>query len=484
MKNLLQAWYDISVRKKILLSVGSVMVVTWALVCVVLVQQRHFSSESSIIMNDYIEITSFLDAFSAENVCLEVYMRETSPESAEEDYESATNETNRCLGELAPDLSVDRREEYVLKRAINNAMSYYRISQERLLDIEEGADNIPQYLSMKTQATYIDGYTRELLYIRMEQGDQQWQEIVKANDISTKMFSGLLILGTCLILFILWFLAHSVLAPLTELGHAANQISDGQYDAPPLPVRGKDEMGRMAASFNLMQREIRKTVRALEEKAELEKNLREKEVEAAQMQRALQEGRFAQLQSQINPHFLFNTLSTIAALAREEGAKLSEDLILRLSSFFRYSLESNEKLVALGQEVLLLRDYMELQETRYGERIRMEIKSDPTLEHIIVPKFILQPLVENAILHGLRARTSGGHIRVSIRKRGSGAVIYVTDNGCGFDTKVRSAGGKHNSVGLDNIAERMALNNGRLDLFSILGLGTCARIIIERDETI
>ena len=256
MKNLLQAWYDISVRKKILLSVGSVMVVTWALVCVVLVQQRHFSSESSIIMNDYIEITSFLDAFSAENVCLEVYMRETSPESAEEDYEAATNETNRCLGELAPDLSVDRREEYVLKRAINNAMSYYRISQERLLDIEEGADNIPQYLSMKTQATYIDGYTRELLYIRMEQGDQQWQEIVKANDISTKMFSGLLILGTCLILFVLWFLAHSVLAPLTELGHAANQISDGQYDAPPLPVRGKDEMGRMAASFNLMQREI------------------------------------------------------------------------------------------------------------------------------------------------------------------------------------------------------------------------------------
>ena len=96
----------------------------------------------------------------------------------------------------------------------------------------------------------------------------------------------------------------------------------------------------------------------------------------------------------------------------------------------------------------------------------------------------MQPLVENAILHGLRARTSGGHIRVSIRKRGSGAVIYVTDNGCGFDTKVRSAGGKHNSVSLDNIAERMALNNGRLDLFSILGLGTCARIIIERDETI
>ena len=484
MKNLVQSWNDISVRKKILLAVGSIMVITWALVCVVLVQQRHFSSESSIIMNDYLEITSFLDAFSAENVCLEVYMRETSPESAEEEYQSAADETDDCLLELVPNLTVDRREEYVLKRAISNAMSYYRRSREQLLSMERGADRIPQYLSMKTQATYIDGYTRELLYIRMEQGDLQWKEIVAANTISTKMFSGLLVLGTCLILFVLWLLAHSVLAPLAELGNAANQISDGQYDAPPLQVRGKDEMGRVAASFNLMQREIRKTVRTLEEKAELEKNLREKEAETAQMQRALQEGRFAQLQSQINPHFLFNTLSTIAALAREEGAKLSEDLILRLSSFFRYSLESNEKLVELGQEVLLLRDYMELQETRYGERIRMEIQSDPELEHMVVPKFILQPLVENAILHGLRARTSGGHIRVSIKKRGGGVVIYVTDNGCGFDTKVRRTDGKHKSVGLDNIAERMALNNGCLDLFSIRGLGTCARITLGKECTV
>lgn len=484
MRRLVQTWNDISIRKKIVLMVGSIMAATWFLICVVVMQLRHFSQESSIIMNDYMEITSFLNAFSAENVCLEVYMRENPPDSAQDEYQNATQETDRCLKELVPDLSIDRQQEYVLKRAINNAMAYYRYSQRILLSIAEGEDNISQYLSMKTQAAYIDGYTRELLYSRMEQGDLQWKEIVDANTISTKMFSGLLVMGTCLMLFVLWLLAHSVLAPLAELGNAANQISDGQYDAPPLQVRGKDEMGRVAASFNLMQREIRKTVRTLEEKAELEKNLREKEAETAQMQRALQESRFAQLQSQINPHFLFNTLSTIAALAREEGAKLSEDLILRLSSFFRYSLESNEKLVELGQEVLLLRDYMELQAARYGERIRMEIQSDPKLEHIVVPKFILQPLVENAILHGLRARTSGGHIRVSIKKRSGDVVIYVTDNGCGFDTKVRHTDGTHKSVGLDNIAERMALNNGRLDLFSIRGLGTCARITIGKDSSV
>ena len=483
MKKLIQAWADISIRKKIILMVGSILAATWFLICVVVSQQRQFSEESSIIMNDYIEITSFLNAFSAENVCLEVYMRENAPNTAQEDYLYATEETNRCLRALKPDLSIDRQQEYVLKRAINNAMSYYRFSQEVLLAMAEDEDTIPQYLSMKTQAAYIDDYTRELLYSRMEQGDSQWQEIAVAHEFSTRVSGGLLVIGTALMVFIIWLLVHSVLAPLAELGRAANQISAGQYDAPPLKIRGKDEVGRLAASFNLMQREVRNTVHALEEKAELEKDLREKEVEAVEMQRALQEGRFAQLQSQINPHFLFNTLSTISALAREEGAPMSEELIIRLSNFFRYSLESNEKLVTLKQEIQLLRDYMELQETRYGERIRMEIVSDPELEHIIVPKFILQPLVENAILHGLREKAAGGHLRVSVRKRRAGVVIYVTDNGCGFDTKVRRKEDGHKSVGLDNIAERMALNNGRLDVFSIRGLGTCARITIGKEAS-
>lgn len=162
---------------------------------------------------------------------------------------------------------------------------------------------------------------------------------------------------------VLLIFTRSILEPLTELGRAADRIGNGQYDAPPLAVCGSDELGRTARSFNLMQTEIRRTIHALEKQSEMEKHLLEKEVEAAQMQRTLQEGRFAQLQSQINPHFLFNTLSTIAALAREEGAPLSEDLILRLSSFFRYSLESDEKMVPLGREIQLLQDYMELQET-------------------------------------------------------------------------------------------------------------------------
>ena len=136
--------------------------------------------------------------------------------------------------------------------------------------------------------------------------------------------------------------------------------------------------------------------------------------------------------------------------------------------------------MTLGREIQLLRDYMELQETRYGERITMEIQEDTELSDILVPKFILQPLVENAILHGLRER--GGQVRVRTFRGRKGVAIMVTDNGCGFDpAQSRETLGRH-SVGLSNIRERMELSGGQLDVFSRPGMGTCVRLIVREGE--
>lgn len=480
MKKLLQKWRDVSIKTKSSILVGIMIASMWALVAYEMMQFRDFSRKSDVIMNDYIEITGFMDAFSEENVWLEAYIRPAL--DVDRNYRLAGEETDRRMELLRPDLAADRREEYVLKRAICNAMEHYRETQVVFLNTGRSGDAfIQRYLSLKSQAAYIDGYTRELLNSCMERGGEQWQEIETASNLNSRRFSGFLVGATVLMIVILLILTRSVLRPLEDLGGAADHISAGRYDAPPLEARGNDELGRAARSFNLMQTEIRRTIHALEKQAEMEKSLLEKEVEAAQMQHKLQEGRFAQLQSQINPHFLFNTLSTIAALAREEGAPLSEDLVLRLSSFFRYSLESDEKVVPLGREIQLLRDYMELQETRYGDRITMEVRSDPALEDVPVPKFILQPLVENAILHGLRQCTEGGCIRVrSRRDRTGNIVITVTDNGCGFDTSRlgAAADGERRSVGLKNIAERMEYSGGRLDVCSVPGVGTCARITV------
>lgn len=481
MNRLRQKWYAISIRAKVILLAGVVLAALWTLVAMVMIQLRSFSGRSSIIMEEYMDITGFMDAFSAENVCLEAYTRTIQPPEARRDYLASIRETDRLLRELRPNAKEDQQSEYALKRAIHNAMEHYRQSQSVLLEVEEPWEMIESYLSLRSQAAYIDGYSRDLLHGRMVQGGGQWREIAAANAASGRRFTLVLAVDTALMILVLLVFTRSILKPLTDLDRAAGEIGQGRYDAPPLAVHGDDEIGRTARSFNLMQTEIRRTIHALEREAEMEKSLREKEAEAALMQRSLQERRFAQLQSQVNPHFLFNTLNTIAALAREESAPLSEELILRLSRFFRYSLESDEKLVPLGREIRLLRDYMELQETRYGDRITMEIHEDPALDGIPVPKFILQPLVENSILHGLRARNAGGQIRVRTYRGRRGMTVMVSDNGCGFNPRQTGPGG-HRSVGLDNIRERMELSGGRLDVFSRPGLGTAVRIIIGEED--
>ena len=289
MKRLLQKWRDVSIKTKSSILVGIMIASMWALVAYEMMQFRDFSRKSDVIMNDYIEITGFMDAFSEENVWLEAYIRPAL--DVDRNYRLAGEETDRRMELLRPDLAADRREEYVLKRAICNAMEHYRETQVVFLNTGRSGDAfIQRYLSLKSQAAYIDGYTRELLNSCMERGGEQWQEIETANNLNSRRFSGFLVGATVLMIVILLILTRSVLRPLEDLGGAADHISAGRYDAPPLEARGNDELGRAARSFNLMQTEIRRTIHALEKQAEMEKSLLEKEVEAAQMQHKLQEG--------------------------------------------------------------------------------------------------------------------------------------------------------------------------------------------------
>lgn len=475
MRRLINWWSDLSIRLKFLFIVSVMLVAAWSLVFLVMYRFRQSNNVSNRIMHDYLEITDFMDSFSAENVALETYIRPYA-ENGRQLYTDAIARTDSYLPQLTPHIASDPRSEYVLKRAVCNAMSYFRVSQQLLLDLKDHDEIINQYLYLKKQAAYIDSYARDLLHIRTVQGAEKWQQIAEVNQRSARQFVMILVVSTLMVLLSLLLFIRSILRPIAELGRAADRISARQYDAPPLTVQGHDELGRTARSFNLMQEDIRVTIQALEKQSKIEKNLLEREVEAEQMQRRLQEGRFALLQSQINPHFLFNILSTIAALAREEGAMLTEDLILRLSRFFRYSLESEDRIVPLSREIQLLRDYMKLQESRYGSRICFEVFSDPELEQLLVPKFILQPLVENAILHGLKERKSGGIIRVRTWLRKGVPTITCTDNGKGYDTHAPLPDGPRRSIGLDNISERMELSGGKLEMFSILGIGTQARI--------
>ena len=160
--------------------------------------------------------------------------------------------------------------------------------------------------------------------------------------------------------------------------------------------------------------------------------VKEKDVELSRLQEAKAEAEVKMLQSQINPHFLYNALNSIASLAHTDANK-TEKMALSLSDLFRHSINQKEKKVnTLGDELSLVQNYLEIEQIRFGDRLKFSIDVEPDLLKVEIPMFILQPLVENAIKHGISKIEGQGEIILKVSKKDSGILISVQDNGPDF----------------------------------------------------
>ncbi|QCB48383.1 histidine kinase [Hydrogenophaga sp. PAMC20947] len=160
--------------------------------------------------------------------------------------------------------------------------------------------------------------------------------------------------------------------------------------------------------------------------------------------------RLAELQARIRPHFLFNTLNSAIALVRAEPAK-AERLLEDLSELFRYALVDSNEAVPLSQELDLARHYLAIESVRFGARLRIEWSIDPTAAEARLPPLILQPLVENAVKHGVEPSETGAVVRISTHRRGSVVVIKVTN------TVPAGTGAPGHGLALDNVRQRLNL---------------------------
>jgi LytS/YehU family sensor histidine kinase len=201
----------------------------------------------------------------------------------------------------------------------------------------------------------------------------------------------------------------------------------------------------LGARFVAMQRE-REQARSTAE---------EMERAAAAGQRLVLEARLQSLQAKINPHFLFNTLNTISGLIIEDPAR-AETLVVRLSALFRHALKASEcEKIPLTQEIEMLRQYLEIECARFAPRLRYDIEVRGAIEGISIPGLTLQPLVENAIKHGLRPKRGPGHMSILAEVNAGRCRIVVRDDGVGLDPK-RVASGH----GLASVRERLRLAYG------------------------
>jgi len=209
------------------------------------------------------------------------------------------------------------------------------------------------------------------------------------------------------------------------------------------------------------------------------------ELRRERLERQFSEARLNALRMQLDPHFLFNALNTISSQL-ERDPRLAREMIEHLGDLLRLSLDSKDRQeVPLAEEMAFLAHYLAIQKIRFGDNLRVEIRVDPEVKYASVPSLFVQPLVENAIRHGISRRASGGKITVSAGKAGDQLEIRVLDDGVGLPPgwELETSSG----LGLSVTRERIAgLHNG-LSHFSVLNRaegGTEVRIVLPLKLTL
>ena len=355
------------------------------------------------------------------------------------------------------------------REAARRAIREYRQQDEGYYFTLEYADRV---------RGYIDLYLERLFQIQLNRGRREYRSALSRQESIRWWTSlGILLVGGALSLFALLF-SRSVTHPLERLVRRAHALASGDFDQPALDIPESEELREVALAFNAMSAGIRTLVGDLKDKHELERRLHQQELSNVSMERLLREAQLVALQSQVNPHFLFNTLNSIARTARLEGARGSETLIRELATVLRYVLRNPRRSVALDEELRVVRDYLALQQVRFGDRLDVDIDADPTTEGAQIPPLILQPLVENAIHYGIEPRPEGGTVWVHAREEGEHGrmTIEIGDNGVGMDATTvdhllrdepETGGESTKGIGVLNVRARLDLFFGAAQVFSL-----------------
>ena len=207
-------------------------------------------------------------------------------------------------------------------------------------------------------------------------------------------------------------------------------------------------------------------------------NLNEKRLEQQQLR--LNEARLAALSSQINPHFLFNTLNSVASLIRLNPEQ-ARQVVYKLSKILRRLLRQQDNLIPLGEELSFIDDYLAIEMVRFGDKLRFIKEVEPDTLDLLVPSMLLQPLVENSIRHGLASKVDGGTIKVRSRRQGTQLQILVEDDGVGIPESRLARMFEQGGIGVTNVNERLKVLYGdsyRMWIDSRPGEGTSTGIEI------
>ena len=341
---------------------------------------------------------------------------------------------------------------------------------------------------------YINTYIYKLNNLRFKTNSANYQLLLSSMNVLYRLCLIVLIVVYVVGLAVTVLLVRNMIRPLTALSNTAHEVAKGNLDVPQLPIVMDDEVGVVTRSFNQMLESIRENIDQLKESMERQAQMKEREL---MMEAHLKEAQLKFLQAQINPHFLFNSLNAGAQLAMMGDADKTGIFLEKMADFFRYNVRKMEEDAMLWEEIEAVDNYIYILNVRFAGDIVYIREIDEDIENIRIPSMILQPLVENAVQHGIHDCMETGRIVMSIHRNQDMIDITVSDNGAGMTEEMiakvmegRAVQDEENrystGIAVHNVIERLKLYYKQEGLMTIEsdgpGTGTKVHIVIPMEK--
>ena len=370
----------------------------------------------------------------------------------------------------------------MLEKNIRSMSETYLDKTDETVQAKRGR-NVERYKSSYEDETqiynYIESYMYQLNNLRFHSNSENYQTLLRTMSV-LELMSIVIIIIVCLIcLFVAVLLIKDMIGPLGSLSVAANKVAEGDFNVEFPEVVANDEVGIVTNAFHKMVDSIKDYIEKQRVSMENEALMKERELS---MEAHLKDAQLKYLQAQINPHFLFNSLNAGAQLAAMEDAEKTGIFVEKMADFFRYNVKKMQEDANLYEEIAAVDNYIYILNVRFAGDIHYEKIIGEDVENILVPSMILQPVVENAVTHGIRNQMDNAYITLKVEREARQLRITVKDNGEGMtQARIQSvmagnAGqnaeeGDSTGIGLDNVMKRLELYYKKENLFSIYSEG-------------
>lgn len=411
-------------------------------------------------------LETFLDTRDTE--AIEGYLR---------NQQEFSNRLEQLNGRLLDDDSM------ITQKNIRSISEEYIRTADRAVEAKRGR-NVVKYKEYYDDAdrlfSYINSYIYSLNSRQLQCNSHNYEALFTSLKYSETANLTILCMTSALVTLLVFLLTRGITDPLQRLAEAAEQVANGSLVAEVSGPVANDEVGIVTAAFNQMVVSLKDNMEQARQRIALESAMKEKQL---LMEAHLKDTQLKYLQSQINPHFLFNTLNACAQLAMLEGADRTYTYVQNVADFYRYNVRKKDGVATLAEEIGLVDNYIYIINVRFSGEIHFIKEIEEGVTDVPMPAMILQPLVENSINHGLRDVEWEKKIWLSVYRENNRICVSVRDNGIGIspeqtqsilnnDLNGNGLQEHTTGVGLRNVIGRLRLFYNRDDVMEITSTGS------------